>query len=302
MRLSTSLFACLLPCVAALLAACEKTPPDASTRPAATTSASAVSTAARPPLTASAPTASVSAAPALSFAVPARPYPVISSARTVVEAADRTPEDRVLDAGRHPAEMLSFFGIGAGMKVAELAAGGGYTAELLARAVGPTGKVYGVNSPMILERFAKKPWEERLARPVMKNVVRLDRNFDDPFPADLKGLDAVFDVLFYHDTVWQKIDRAKMNKAIFDALHPGGVYAIIDHSGRPGSGLSEVETLHRIDEAALREEILQAGFKLVAEGGFLRNPADTRDWNDSPRASAERRGTSDRFVFKFVRP
>jgi predicted methyltransferase len=234
--------------------------------------------------------------------VPPRPFPIISSAKAVVDAPDRTADDRALDAGRHPAEMLSFFGIGPGMKVAEMAAGGGYTAEVLARAVGPTGKVYGVNSRMILERFAEKPWSERLARPVMKNVTRLDRNFDDPFPADVKNLDAVFDVLFYHDTVWQKVDRVKMNKAIFNALHPGGVYAIIDHSARPGAGLTEVETFHRIEETTLRDEILQAGFKLVAEGAFLRNPTDTRDWNDSPRVAAERRGTSDRFVYKFVRP
>jgi predicted methyltransferase len=80
------------------------------------------------------------------------------------------------------------------------------------------------------------------------------------------------------------------------------VYAIVDHSGRPGTGISEVETLHRIEEKAVREEILQAGFKLAGEANFLRNPADTRDWNDSPRAAAERRGTSDRFVLKFVKP
>lgn len=227
---------------------------------------------------------------------------VTSAARAAVDAVDRTPEDRALDAGRHPAEMLSFFGITPGMKVAELAAGGGYTAELLVRAVGPTGKVYGQNSPMLLERFAAKPWGERLARPVMKDVVRLDRDFNDPLPPEVKGLDAVFMVLFYHDTVWQKVDRPRMNKAIFDALKPGGVYAVIDHSGRPGTGLTEVETLHRIDEKAVRDEITQAGFKLAGEASFLRNPSDTRDWNDSPRAAADRRGTSDRFVLKFVKP
>ncbi|MCU0655823.1 MAG: SAM-dependent methyltransferase [Polyangiaceae bacterium] len=227
---------------------------------------------------------------------------VSSAARAVVDAPDRTAEDRALDAGRHPAEMLSFFGIQPGMQVAELAAGGGYTAELLQRAVGPTGKVYGQNSPWLLERFAQKPWTERLARPVMKGVIRVDRAFDDPLPPEAKGLDAVFMVLFYHDTIWQKVDRARMNKAIHDALKPGGVYAIVDHSGRPGTGISEVETLHRIEEKAVREEILQAGFKLTGEANFLRNPADTRDWNDSPRAAAERRGTSDRFVLKFVKP
>src|SRR5262249_22749532 len=82
--------------------------------------------------------------------------------RAMVEANDRLPEDRALDAGRHPGEMLAFFGVQPGWHVAEVAAGGGYTTEFLARAVGPTGKVYGVNSKMLLERFAEKPWSARL--------------------------------------------------------------------------------------------------------------------------------------------
>ena len=88
------------------------------------------------------------------------------------------------------------------MKVAELMAGGGYTTELLARAVGPKGMVYGQNNKLVLDRFAEKPWTERLAKPVMKNVVRVDRELDDPLPPKAKNLDAVFMVLFYHDTVW----------------------------------------------------------------------------------------------------
>lgn len=227
---------------------------------------------------------------------------VTAAASAVVAAADRSPEDRALDAGRHPAETLSFFGIAPGQRVAEIAAGGGYTAELLARAVGDQGKVYGVNSPMILERFAQKPWTARLEKPVMKNVLRLDRAFDDPLPPEVTGLDAVMMVLFYHDTVWQNIDRERMNRAFFAALKPGGVYGIIDHSGRPGTGTTETQSFHRIDESALRQEVEKAGFRLVASASFLRNPADTRDWNDSPSASGERRGTSDRFVLKFVKP
>jgi predicted methyltransferase len=198
--------------------------------------------------------------------------------------------------------MLAFFRVAPGMKVAELGAGGGYTAELLARAVGPTGVVYAQNSKFILERFAAKPWAERLAKPVMKRVVRVDREFDDPLPPEARSLDAVFMVLFYHDTVWMKADRAKMNKAVFAALKPGGVFAVIDHSAKAGTGLADVQTLHRIDEQTLKDEIAQAGFVLAREADFLRNTGDARDWNDSPTAAAERRGTSDRFVLEFTKP
>ena len=188
------------------------------------------------------------------------------------------------------------------MKVAELGAGGGYTTELLARVVGPSGKVYGQNSRFLLERFAEAPWSARLAKPVMQNVVRVDREFAEPLPAEAKDLDAVLMVLFYHDTVWLEVDRAKMNKAIFDSLRSGGVYGIVDHSGRDRTGASETKTLHRIEERIVRQEVEAAGFRLAAEGSVLRNPSDARDWNDSPTAAADRRGTSDRFVLKFVKP
>ncbi|MEO8040329.1 MAG: SAM-dependent methyltransferase, partial [Betaproteobacteria bacterium] len=82
----------------------------------------------------------------------------------------------------------------------------------------------------------------------------------------------------------------------------GGVYVIVDHSARPGAGTSVAETFHRIDEAVVKDEVGAAGFVLDAEADFLRNPADTRDWNDSPRAAGERRGTSDRFVLRFRKP
>jgi len=226
----------------------------------------------------------------------------LDTARAVVGAPDRSADDRALDAGRHPQQLLAFIGVRPGMRIAEIGAGLGYTTELLARAVGPTGLVYGQNNRFILERFAEKPWTERLTKPVMKNVVRVDREFDEPLPPAAKDLDAVVNVMLYHDTVWMKTDRATMNRTIFAALKSGGIYTIVDHSGRPGTGTSEAQTLHRIEEKVVREEIEAAGFTLVADADFLRNPADARDWSASPRTAGERRGTSDRFVLKFAKP
>lgn len=219
-----------------------------------------------------------------------------------VTAADRTAEDRELDSQRKPVELLRFFGLAPGQRVAELAAGKGYTAELLARIVGPAGTVYGQNSPFILQRFAEEPWTERLQKPVMKNVVRVDSEFDAPLPQDASNLDAVLLVLFYHDTVWFETDRSKMNAAIYAALRPGGVYGIVDHSAAEGAGVSQAKSLHRIEESVLRKEVEAAGFRLDETSDLLRNPADPRDWNASPSAAAERRGESDRFVLRFVKP
>ena len=88
-----------------------------------------------------------------------------------------------------------------------------------------------------------------------------------------------------------------MNRAVFRALKPGGLYVIADHAGRPGTGISESGTLHRIEEAFLRQEIEASGFRLLAEGDFLRNPNDPRDKNtpDPPQPK-------DEFVLKFAKP
>jgi predicted methyltransferase len=223
------------------------------------------------------------------------------SIRAVVDAPDRSNKDREIDAGRHPGELLAFASVSPGMRVAEIGAGAGYTTELLARAVGPTGTVYSENTKFLVDHFAAKPWGERLAKPALKNVVRVVRDVDDPLPADAKGLDAVFVVLVYHDMVWMGADRDKLNRAVFAALKPGGELVVVDHSAKDGTGLSDVKTLHRIDEHAVIEEVERAGFHLAAEADFLRNPSDARDWNDSPKAAAERRGKSDRFVLKFVK-
>lgn len=225
-----------------------------------------------------------------------------SGPAAIVAAADRSDADKALDAGRKPVEFLTFLGVKPGMKVAELFAGGGYTTELLARAVGPTGTVYGHNTKMVLERFAEKPWSERLAKPAMKNVVRSDRDLDDPFPPEATGLDLVVSNAIYHDAVWQGADRAKMNGAVLRSLKSGGHYVVCDSSAKDGSGISAAQTLHRIEEKVVREEVTAAGFKLVEEGNFLRNPQDTRDWSASPGAAGEKRGTGDRFCLKFAKP
>jgi predicted methyltransferase len=222
---------------------------------------------------------------------------------TILAAPDRTEADRLLDGGRKPAEFLAFLDLRPGMRVAELGAGAGYTTELLARAVAPGGVVYAENNAGFLG-FVGEAWKARLQRPAMAGVVRVDRELDAPLPPEATGLDAVVVNVIYHDTVWLNVDRAAMNRAVLAALRPGGSYVVVDSSARAGTGAADAKTLHRIDEALVRQEIEAAGFKLSAEAGFLRNPDDARDWNAAPPAAAAagRRGTSDRFVLRFVRP
>jgi len=223
-------------------------------------------------------------------------------AQALVDGPDRTDRDRALDAGRKPADSLVFFQLSPGMRVAELGAGGGYTTELLARAVAPDGVVYAQNPDVFLKSFLKDVWPARLSRPAMKNVVRVDRDFDDPLPPEAKDLDRVLMNVIYHDVTYMQVDRDKMNQAIFAALKPGGEFIVVDSSAKPGTGASAAKEIHRIDEQFVKDEVQKAGFKLQAEGDFLRNPEDARDWDSSPGAAGARRGTSDRFALRFVKP
>ena len=223
-------------------------------------------------------------------------------ARAIVEAPDRSEADRATDERRKPTELLTFMALQPGMKVADIGAGRGYTTELLARAVGAEGVVYGQNPAFVLERFAEEDWSARLEKPVMANVVRVDREFDDPLPPEVRDLDLVVNVLFYHDLVWMNVDRDAYNRAVFEALKPGGRYVVVDHSAAAGRGVEDVETLHRIEEIVMRQEIERAGFELIAEADFLRNPGDTRDWNALPWRSGDRLESSDRFVLRFQKP
>ena len=217
--------------------------------------------------------------------------------QALVANPDRSEADRRTDARRKPVQLLAFYGVRPGMTVADLGAGAGYNAELLARAVGPSGKVYAQNSQFVVETIVKDGFDKRLQKPVMKNVVHVIREFEDPLPFQANDLDLVTFNFFYHDTVWLGADRARMNRAIFSALKPGGVLIVADHAGRAGTGVSEAKTLHRIEESQLRREVEAAGFRLVAEGGFLRNPNDPR--NVSVDASTI---PNDEFVLKFVKP
>jgi predicted methyltransferase len=215
----------------------------------------------------------------------------------IIAAPDRTDADRQTDNRRDPLKLLVFSGVRPGMKVLDMGAGGGYSSELMARAVAPGGTVYAQNPADLGER-AKARFEARLQTPAAKNIVRVTQPFDDPLPADVGGLDVITFLFFYHDTTYMDVDRAAMNRKLYAALKPGGFLIIADHSARAGDGTSVGKTFHRIEEAALRREVEAAGFKFVGEGNFWRHPEDTRDFSVQPPGAK----AVDEFALKFQKP
>jgi len=264
------------------------------------------------------------------------PKPTLAGDRIaqIVASPDRSPADRTNDIRRHPAEMLMFIGIEPGWKALDVSTGGGYTTELLARAIGPAGTVYAQSQPRDPNRAAPTPAApegggsaavvaaapasaaprpQRNTSDVLADrernmqaagvaaarIVYVGQRFDNPVPPEVAEgkLDLVTLMFNYHDFGFLGVDRDQLNRAVFRALKPGGHYVLADHAGRPGTGISESGTLHRIEQAFLRTEVEAAGFRLAAEGNFLRNPNDPRDRN-----TPEPPQPKDEFVLKFVRP
>lgn len=221
----------------------------------------------------------------------ADPKAQAARADAVIASPVRTDQDRRMDAARHPAEFLAFTQVQPGMRALDVSAGAGYTSQLIALAVGPGGMLWA-QSPRPGPALAK-----RLEEHPQANFVAVVRPFDDPVPPDATGLDLVTIILNYHDISYLPVDRAKMNQRLFAALKPGGRLVVIDHSAKGGTGISQGQTLHRIDEAVVRSELAQAGFVLDAEGVFLRNPADTREASSNNPATP-----TDKFALRFVKP
>jgi predicted methyltransferase len=254
----------------------------------------------------------------------------------IIASPDRTAADRQNDIRRKPVELIAFMGLRPGMTALDVSAGGGYTSELLARALGPQGRVYGQSQPRDAARptpapaapeggsapapspapapaadaprpaprasamaLAERDQRLRNAGVAAAPIVAVAQRFDDPVPAAVAegGLDIVTLMFNYHDFGFMGVDRTRLNAAIFRGLKRGGVYVVADHAGRPGTGISESGTLHRIEEAFLRQEVEAAGFKLLGQGQFLRNPGDRRDRN-----TPEPPQPKDEFVLKFIKP
>jgi predicted methyltransferase len=210
---------------------------------------------------------------------------------SLLAAPDRTDADRQNDKKREAEKLLTFIGPKPGWRVLDMAAGGGYSTELMARAVAPGGKVYAQNDK------ASEKLAARMKTSAMANAAEVILPFDDLSDPQLRDLDLVTFLFGYHDTTFMAVDRAKMDKALFNALKPGGLLVVADHSARPEDGATVGKSLHRIAEKILREEIERAGFEFVADADFLRHPEDTRTnivfKNPTP---------NDEFVQKFRRP
>ena len=211
--------------------------------------------------------------------------------QNVVESPIRTDQDRRMDAARHPVEFLAFAQVKPGMQVLDVSAGAGYTSQLLALAVGPSGTVWAQREQ------AGAALTKRLNDHPQANLVAVLRPFEDAVPDQAPKLDLITLILNYHDITYLPVDRARMNQRLFAGLKPGGHFVVIDHSAKAGADIGVGKFLHRIDEAIVLAEVKKAGFVLEFESDFLRDPADTRE-----QSSGDAKIPTDKFALRFVKP
>ncbi|MFL6736857.1 MAG: class I SAM-dependent methyltransferase [Sphingomonas sp.] len=238
--------------------------------------------------------AALLAAPVCAGAVSPKASPTIAGA--VADPA-RPKDQRSFDPLRKPGETLAFSGVRRGMIVGEFYPGGGYFTRMLSDIVGPTGHVYGIENAGW--KGAVKANDEMLAEGKWKNVsIESDPFGTVNFP---KPLDLAWVTQNYHDlkiAEYGKVDTLAFDRAVYKALKPGGIYFILDHQGAAGMNDAEIAKMHRINRDVVVREVTSAGFKLVAEGKFLRRPGDD---HSKPIFDKSIQGHTDQYALRFVR-
>lgn len=240
----------------------------------------------------------------MAAAVPVAAWAAPTDVKTSVAATAARSEANVkLDESRKPAEVLAFLGLQKGMRVADPFGGNLYWAEIMAPAVGPTGRVT-IWQPK--QFYSQKTYDNYMALKARQpNVWLRVSPFEAPdIPAG--KYDFMLINLDYHDVYWEsakngivRMDPDQWLKVVYDAMKPGSVVGVIDHIAAPGDTRAAVEKYHRIDPAVVKADFKRAGFVLEGESKMLRNPADDHSLNVFDPAI---RGKTDRFVFKFRKP
>ena len=222
----------------------------------------------------------------------------LAAAATAI-AQVRPADDTARDAARKPADMVAFAGIKKGSVVADMIPGAGYFTRVFSIAAGPSGHVYAIIPPQAEAAYPEPSKAVRaLTTTGYPNVSVVSAPTD---PAMAGKLDVFWTAQNYHDLHNSLPPEGVIgfNKAVFAALKPGGVYVIVDHAAKDGSGLADTKTMHRIDPAMIKSEAVAAGFSFDGESAVLRNPADARTANVFDPSI---RGRTDQVAYRFKKP
>jgi len=207
-----------------------------------------------------------------------------------VADSGRPEADKERDAARKPAETIAFVGIKPGDRVGELLPGNGYFTRILAKVVGPSGHVYTFVPAGKMATGA----EVLAADKAYTNISTIEMPLTDIKAPE--ALDIVWTSQNYHDV---HNNAAEINKAVFAALKPGGIYLVLDHTAAAGATADDMKKLHRIDPALVKTEVLAAGFIFDGESNVLNRPEDNHTVVSHDPSMHDK---TDQFIFKFHKP
>jgi predicted methyltransferase len=221
--------------------------------------------------------------------------------KTALDADVRTEAEKDRDRNRRPINTMEFFGLRDDMKIVELLPGGGWYTKLLVPVVKDNGEYYAaLGTGRISEKVLTQPGFED-AKIIAEDSKVYRKEGERTYTLETNGLgvtgvDMVLTFRNYHN--FGAEGRAAMNKAAFDALKSGGVYAVVDHTRRHMEA-DNAENRRRMDPVLAIQEIEAAGFEF-ADFSDLHLRLDDELRYEVGRNTVT--GNTDRWTLKFVKP
>jgi len=240
----------------------------------------------------------------LVFSVSLVAQPIGEHVREAMSSDIRSADEKARDIQRKPDQVLAFFGLEEDMRVIEIMPFGGWYTKILGPVLKEEGQLYTTQPDLGQYSAALDP---TLELPGMDRVVKLDYNVraknspDERMIGpggdwDLEPVDMVLTFQNYHNL--QRADRMALNQAAYNALKPGGVYGIVDHSRRHMQA-DEGFNRRRVDPVLVIEEVQTEGFVLDGYSDILYMSDDDLTLEvGQPQVS----GKSDRFTLRFRKP
>lgn len=215
-------------------------------------------------------------------------------------AAETRPEaDTDRDRNRRALQTLEFFGLTEDMSILELMPGSGWYTRILAPVVAENGQYFGAIGTGRIESLMSEPGFGQMELVATDaNIFRADgeRFLSLEFEGlEVEDLDMVLTFRNYHN--FNAEARAALNEAVYDALAPGGIYAVVDHTRRHMES-DGPENGRRVDPVLAIKEIQDAGFQLVDFSTLHHKPDDELRY-EVGRASVT--GNTDRWTLKFIK-
>jgi predicted methyltransferase len=209
----------------------------------------------------------------------------------------RDAAETARDANRKPGEVLEFFGLEDGMKVLEISPATGYWSKF----IGPT----------LCENGGELVFSVGVSDDFKNDVMSLDglectsainneislRNLPE-FSFDDSQFDMVLTFWNLHNPSVE--GRKNLNEAVFNALSPGGIYGVVDHTRRHLEPTSrEAQNGRRLDPVLIIKEMIDVGFEFVDFSPMHYHPEDNLSQEVGTPGV---RGNTDRFTMSFRKP